>query len=167
MKANNLLDMIGDVDDNIIEEAKQRKKAAVPRWTKWIATAACLCLILGGIAVGAFNTLHRLGYFSLGCSASPGYILDGDYYYHVRHSGLWRYSNGSAKKAVTAYWVDNWSVYENGLYYKYKQKLYRIDRQTLKKKKIYSASTGTVFSYKEADQDNLILTIYNKKKTYI
>ena len=67
---------------------------------------------------------------------------------------------------ISAYWVDNWSVYENGLYYKYKQKLYRIDRQTLKKKKIYSASAGTVFSYKEADQGNLILTIYNKEKTY-
>ena len=27
MKANDLLDMIGNVDDNIIEEAKQKKKA--------------------------------------------------------------------------------------------------------------------------------------------
>ncbi len=166
MKANDLLDMIGNVDDNIIEEAKQKKKAIMPKWTKWLATAACLCIVLGGIAPGGFNVLHRLGYFSLGCGALPGTIVDDQYYYFYPYSGIWRYSNGSAKKAVSAYWVDNWSVYENGLYYKYKQKLYRIDRQTLKKKKIYSASAGTVFSYKEADQGNLILTIYNKEKTY-
>ena len=71
MKANDLLDMIGNVDDNIIEEAKQKKKAILSRWTKWLATAACLCLVLGGIAAGGFNVLHRLGYFSLGCGALP------------------------------------------------------------------------------------------------
>ena len=167
MKANNLLDMIGDVDDNIIEEAKQRKKATVPRWTKWIATAACLCLILGGIAVGAFNTLYRLGYFSLGCSASPGYILDGDYYYHVRHRGLWRYSNGKSEKLIGDYWMRDYTLSENCLYYDdYSANLYRIDLQTLKKKKIYSASNATHIDYTLKDDGKVIVTVYNSKKRY-
>lgn len=117
MKAIDLLDMIGNVDDSIIEEAKQRKKEALPRWTKWIAVAACLCLVLGGIAVGAFNTLHRFGYFSSGCNALPGTIIDGDYYYYYPHSGLWRYSDGKAEKLISAFWMRGYEINEKGLYY--------------------------------------------------
>ena len=47
MKANDLLDMIGNTDDGIIEEAKKRKRPAVARWTKWVAVAACVCLAIG------------------------------------------------------------------------------------------------------------------------
>lgn len=49
MKANDLLDMIGNTDDSIIEEAKKRKKPVISRWTKWVAVAACLCLVAGGL----------------------------------------------------------------------------------------------------------------------
>ncbi len=49
MKANDLLDMIGNTDDSIIEEAKKRKKPVISRWTKWAAAAACLCLVVGGL----------------------------------------------------------------------------------------------------------------------
>ena len=49
MKANDLLDMIGNTDDGIIEEAKKRKKPAVARWTKWVAVAACLCVVILGV----------------------------------------------------------------------------------------------------------------------
>lgn len=49
MKANDLLDMIGNTDDSIIEEAKKRKKPVILRWTKWVAVAACLCLVVGGL----------------------------------------------------------------------------------------------------------------------
>ncbi|MBQ7160706.1 MAG: hypothetical protein IJR90_03260 [Clostridia bacterium] len=47
MKANNLLDMIGNVDDSIIEEAKKRKKTTISKWAKWGSIAACLCLAVG------------------------------------------------------------------------------------------------------------------------
>lgn len=46
MKANNLLDMIGDADDIIIAEAKEAKKKIRGQWTKWVAVAACLCLVV-------------------------------------------------------------------------------------------------------------------------
>ena len=47
MKANDLLDMIGNTDDSMIEEAKKRKKPAAARWTKWVAVAACVCIAIG------------------------------------------------------------------------------------------------------------------------
>ena len=56
MEANDLLDMIGNTDDGIVEEAKKRKKPAVARWTKWVAVAACVCLAIG-IAV-SHNSSH-------------------------------------------------------------------------------------------------------------
>lgn len=49
MKANDLLDMIGNTDDSMIEEAKKRKRPVISRWAKWVAAAACLCLIVGGL----------------------------------------------------------------------------------------------------------------------
>ena len=49
MKANDLLDMIGNVDDSIVAEAKKSRKSSTARWTKWVAVAACLCLAIGGI----------------------------------------------------------------------------------------------------------------------
>jgi hypothetical protein len=163
MKANNLLDIIGNVDDSIIEEAKQRKKAVVPRWIKWIATAACLCLVLGG----AFNTLYRFGYFRSGCSSLPGDIVDGYYYYYYPHSGVWRYSDGKAKKLISAYWMRGYDVNENGLYYDdYSANLYRMDLKTLKKKKIYSASDATNIDFSAKDDGTVIVTVYNSKKRY-
>ena len=167
MKANDLLDMIGNVDDNIIEEAKQKKKAIVPKWTKWIATAACLCLVLGGIAAGALNALYRFGYFGLGCNSLPGDIVNGDYYYYYPHSGVWRYSDGKAKKLVSAYWMRGHAVNENGLYYDdYSENLYRIDLQTLKKKKIYSASDATNIDYALKDDGTVIVYVHNSKKRF-
>ncbi len=49
MKADDLIDMIGNADDRMIEEAKKRKRPVILRWTKWVAAAACLCLVVGGL----------------------------------------------------------------------------------------------------------------------
>ncbi len=49
MKAEELLDMIGNAEDRIIEEAKKKKRPAPPGWTKWVAAAVCLCLVAGGL----------------------------------------------------------------------------------------------------------------------
>ena len=51
MKAYDLLDMIGNVDDRIIAEAKERERPSMPRWAKWTVAAACLLLVAGGIFV--------------------------------------------------------------------------------------------------------------------
>ena len=49
MKTSILLEMIGDTDDSIIEEAKKREKPVAERLARWIAVAACLCLIVAAI----------------------------------------------------------------------------------------------------------------------
>lgn len=61
MKANALLDMIGNIDDSTIEEAKRRKKPAIPRWTKWAAVAACLCIAVGIAVPRLTDMLHNKG----------------------------------------------------------------------------------------------------------
>lgn len=51
MKANDLLDLIGNVDDGILEEAEKKKRPAGSGWVRWTAAAACLCLVIGGFWV--------------------------------------------------------------------------------------------------------------------
>lgn len=46
MKANDLLDLIGDTDDNLITEAKAQKKTKKNTWIKWVATVACFALVV-------------------------------------------------------------------------------------------------------------------------
>ncbi len=46
MKANDLLDLIGDTDDNLITEAKAQKKTKKNTWIKWVATTACFALVV-------------------------------------------------------------------------------------------------------------------------
>lgn len=163
MKANELLDMIGNADDSIIEEAKRKKKTMVPRWTKWVAAAACFCLV----SVGSFNTLQRFDYFQgAGCSAMPGTIVDGSYYYKVDHSGVWRYSDGKTEKVLSTYWEDGWLVNETGLYYLYGKNLYRVDLDTLERSKIYSANDGTHIGFDLEQNGNVIVTVYDKNARY-
>ena len=51
MKANELLDVIGDTDDNMIVEAKELRKRKKNAWAKWGAMAACLCIVIIGAMV--------------------------------------------------------------------------------------------------------------------
>ena len=48
MKASVLLDMIGNTDERIIEEAGKAKKPAAVRWLRRLSVAACLCLAVAG-----------------------------------------------------------------------------------------------------------------------
>ena len=58
MKANDLLDLIGNADDNLITEAKVQKKTKKNAWVKWCAMAACLCLVAVG-AIGLYNSYYQ------------------------------------------------------------------------------------------------------------
>ena len=50
MKSNDLIDIIGDADDEHIRDAKSAKKKEMPRWAKWSsAIAACLCVAVTSI----------------------------------------------------------------------------------------------------------------------
>ncbi len=58
MKPEKLSDAIGMLDDKIIESAQESRKTKKKnkRWIKWVAAAACLCLVVVGIA-GHFNRI--------------------------------------------------------------------------------------------------------------
>lgn len=47
MKSLELLEAIGDAQDDYILDAKKPGKKQIPVWMKWTAMAACLCLIVG------------------------------------------------------------------------------------------------------------------------
>jgi len=47
MKSHELLELIGEAQDGYVLDAKTCSKRNVPRWAKWTAAAACLCLIAG------------------------------------------------------------------------------------------------------------------------
>lgn len=49
MKSSELLEVIGEAQDDYILDAKTAKKKHTPVWVKWAAMAACLCLIVAGV----------------------------------------------------------------------------------------------------------------------
>ena len=50
MKKEKLYEAIGEIDDNYIREARQTAKASSrPAWIKWVAAAACLCIVVMGL----------------------------------------------------------------------------------------------------------------------
>ena len=51
MKAEELMDLIGEADENIVEEAGQLKNTHRHHWTVWAAVAACIVLAGTAIAV--------------------------------------------------------------------------------------------------------------------
>ena len=49
MKSHELLDAIGEAQDMYVLDAKASKKKHTSVWAKWVAVAACFCLILTGV----------------------------------------------------------------------------------------------------------------------
>lgn len=54
MKKEDLYEIMGDIDEKYIEEARTEKtKKKFPEWARFLSIAACFCLVAGGIAVTA------------------------------------------------------------------------------------------------------------------
>lgn len=51
MKVEDFCEILGDIDESYVEQAKTDRKAKRSGWMKWGAMAACLCLIAAGAAV--------------------------------------------------------------------------------------------------------------------
>lgn len=167
MNGEHLLQYLNQIDDALVQETCAL--AAAPgakrpkRWQKALASAACVCLVLGS----AFGVLVKLGYFSAGCGAWPGTIVDGVYYYTVPHSGAWRYTpGGESEKLVSTLFMDGWLVNENGLYFDSGRSLYRKDLTTGRVTRLYTASfwqcSHIAFSLEE--DGTIILTVYDKHR---
>ena len=57
MTNENILDAIGGINENAVQDAKAYKRPKSKRWFRWGAMAACLCLVIG-IAI---PILHHKG----------------------------------------------------------------------------------------------------------
>ena len=55
MKKEEFCEVLGDVNENYVKEARAVRKARKPGWMKWGAVAACLCLLVAGGVVFTRN----------------------------------------------------------------------------------------------------------------
>lgn len=54
MRKETFLDLLSDIDDDLIEEAEKVQKGKQRNIMKYLATAACICVVLGGSLIGSF-----------------------------------------------------------------------------------------------------------------
>lgn len=84
MKEERILNVLGKVDEKYIKEAdpEVKSKRKAPAWTKWVAMAACLSLIIAG---GLFGSIFHspdtpdnsiLSYFVITAHAANGETTD-------------------------------------------------------------------------------------------
>lgn len=165
MKREDISDAMNLLDDDILESTekirKNGKRSIKRKWVKWGVAAACLCLIIAG----TIHTMLRFDYFKTGCSAWPGTIVDGTYYYKVPHRGVYSYTpGGSSKMLLSAYWEEGWLVNEHGLYYVQGRSLFVRETETGNTRKLYSArrTDSTHIGFTLQQDGNIILTVYNK-----
>ncbi len=167
MKSSKISDAMNHIDDDLISGAElycPKKRSRT--WITWIATAACLCLVL----YGAVDTLLRLEYLSFaGCSgANPGTIVNGDYYYHVDHEGLYRFSDGTSELVLHTYWYHSWSVNDYGIYYGRGKSIYVLPHDSSKATKLYTASINPAyFSFDLQPNGSIAVTLRDKKTSTI
>ena len=136
MRADDLLNAMDHVDPALVDAAGRKPRLWPKRLRRFAAVAACLALVVG---LG-LDTLLRFGYFSMGCSASPGSIVDGTYYFYVSHNGLWRWSEeGGTEKVLSTYWYDGAGVNSYGVYYSRDRSLYVIPHETGKTERLCTA----------------------------
>ena len=56
MKKEAFCEVLGDINENYVKEARAGRKAKKPSWMKWGAMAACLCLLVAGGVVFTANS---------------------------------------------------------------------------------------------------------------
>lgn len=163
MKVENILDAIGAINDEAVQDARAYRRPRYSKAIKWAALAACFCLVMAGM----FDTLNRFDYSFDGgnCAATPGTIVDGVYYYYVPHSGVWSYEpNGVSQKELSTYWFEEWAVNDYGIYYQQGMSVYVRDHETGERHKLYSASQPgcTHIRFELRDDGNIIFVGWNK-----
>ena len=58
MTNEKLYEVLGDINEKHINEARAYHKAKKPVWIKWGAMAACLCLVIAGIAISQIPGIY-------------------------------------------------------------------------------------------------------------
>lgn len=62
MRKEEFCEVIGDINERYVKEARMPQKAKTSVWIKWFSLAACLCLVLGV----AFTVPRFMQYFDIG-----------------------------------------------------------------------------------------------------
>lgn len=164
MKRENICDALNLLPDELLEEAGRvrERKRRYKRPPRWLAAAACLCLLLWG----AVDTLDRFDYtWGCGCGAFPGAIVDGAYYYKVRHSGVWRYTpEGGRQKLLSTYWEDGWKVNDYGIYYQRGRSLYVREHETGERRRLFTADRAdcTHIGFALLRDGGVVVTCYDR-----
>ena len=116
MKEERLLKVLSKVDEQyIMEAAPSKQKTSKPVWAKWVAAAACLCLVAGGlfaIARPRGTTPDNSG--ELPQIAIPKYQNDGMGFEGLMYYSAEELENGNPWREDTA--LDTLPVFRNGSY---------------------------------------------------
>ncbi len=68
---------------------------------------------------------------------------------------------------LNTFWENGgWYVNSSGLYYCYGKTVYRMDLETLKRKKLFSVKDGTHIGFSLTRDGNVIITVYDKKEHF-
>lgn len=163
MRAEDILNALDHVDPALVGAADRKPRLWPKRLRRFAAAAACFALVLG---LG-FHTLLRFDYFRSGCSAWPGSIVDGTYYFRVAHSGLWRWSeDGGTEKILSTYWYDGALVNGYGVYFNRGRTLYVLPHATGKTAKLYTAPRAkcTHIGFSLLTDGRVDLMVYDKDR---
>jgi hypothetical protein len=164
MKPLDLLDIIGEVSDDYIDNAKKQTKRKSSKTAKWLSIAACFILIVSG----TWTTLDRLDYqfMSAGCSGYPGMIVDGTYYYMQPHKGIISYTpDGESQLQLHTFWCEEWDVNDYGIYYWNNLSLYVKPHNSDKRIKLHSSNwfECSHIRFDLREDGNVIFIGYNKR----
>ena len=160
MTREQFFQLLGGVEPAYVLQAQRPRKNRRAR-SRWFAAAACLCLM----AAGSVYSLNRLGYFGASCSANPGTIVDGTYYYFEDHSGIYAYDNGKTEKILGAWWVEEWSVNDYGVYYSCGRTFGVVPHETGRREVLYRASpvAASFVRHTLRPDGSVVLTIYDRR----
>ena len=158
MTREQFFELLGGVEGAWVLQAHQPRKK---RGGRWLAAAACLCIMV----TGGIYSMNRLGYFGASCSANPGTIVDSAYYYYEDHSGVYRYDDGETEKVLGAWWVEEWSVNDYGVYYSCGRTFGVVPHETGKREVLYRANflTSSFVRHTLRPDGSVILAIYDRR----
>lgn len=174
MKRNELLlDVIGEVKDEYLQEIDSRMKRVRRRrmWKRGLL-AACVLLIVGVVVQFAVLFIGIPG--ARGGNPSPEGIAAGGYYYHKTSEGdVFRYSpeEGSVR-LIKGCILDRWkntgyptTANDYGFYYSKGDWIYRIKHGETKSEKLYryEVKVGNIYLYPAGASDIAVEVHYDDK----